>query len=115
VCLICGKKQKLLKRHLAVEHELTPNQYREAFELRPDYPMVPASYAQQRRDLARRLGLGQPARGQRKGGRPTSSRGELLDISDEAGLEVASALLDNANLKLSGLRQRLQKMIAAAT
>jgi predicted transcriptional regulator len=27
VCLICGKKQKLLKRHLATEHELTPSQY----------------------------------------------------------------------------------------
>jgi predicted transcriptional regulator len=34
VCLVCGKKQKLLKRHLAVEHELTPNQYRETFGLK---------------------------------------------------------------------------------
>jgi predicted transcriptional regulator len=40
VCLICGKKQKLLKRHLAVEHELTPNQYRDSFELKPEYPMA---------------------------------------------------------------------------
>jgi predicted transcriptional regulator len=40
VCLICGRKQKLLKRHLAVEHELTPNQYRETFGLRSDYPMA---------------------------------------------------------------------------
>jgi predicted transcriptional regulator len=43
VCLICGKKQKLLKRHLAVEHELTPNQYREAFGLKSDYPMAARS------------------------------------------------------------------------
>ena len=44
VCLICGRKQKLLKRHLAVEHELTPNQYRETFGLRSDYPMAAPNY-----------------------------------------------------------------------
>ena len=60
VCLICGRTQKLLKRHLAVEHELTPNQYREAFGLKPDYPMTAPNYAQQRRELAFRIGLGRP-------------------------------------------------------
>jgi predicted transcriptional regulator len=60
VCLICGKKQKLLKRHLAVEHELTPKQYRDAFGLKPDYPMAAPSYSQQRRDLAHKIGLGRP-------------------------------------------------------
>jgi predicted transcriptional regulator len=38
VCSICGKKQKLLRRHLAQEHGLTPNRYRETFGLKPDYP-----------------------------------------------------------------------------
>jgi predicted transcriptional regulator len=69
VCLICGRKQKLLKRHLAVEHELTPNQYRETFGLKSDYPMVAPNYAQQRRELAVKIGLGRPkkpARGARK-------------------------------------------------
>jgi predicted transcriptional regulator len=51
-CLICGKAQKLLKRHLAVAHELTPAQYRELFGLKPDYPMVAPSYAQARSELA---------------------------------------------------------------
>jgi predicted transcriptional regulator len=60
VCLICGKKQKLLKRHLAVEHELTPNQYRETFGLKPDYPMAAPNYTQQRRELALSIGLGRP-------------------------------------------------------
>ena len=60
VCLICGKKQKLLKRHLAVEHELTPNQYRETFGLKSDYPMAAPNYAQQRRELAVKIGLGRP-------------------------------------------------------
>jgi predicted transcriptional regulator len=60
VCLICGKKQKLLKRHLAVEHEVTPKQYRETFGLKSDYPMAAPSYAQQRRELALTIGLGRP-------------------------------------------------------
>jgi predicted transcriptional regulator len=62
-CLICGKKQKLLKRHLAAEHNLTPAEYRELFDLRTDYPMVAPSYAQQRSELARRIGLGRPRTG----------------------------------------------------
>ena len=66
VCLICGKKQKLIKRHLAVEHDLTPNQYRESFGLKPDYPMAAPNYAQQRRELALKIGLGRP-RKQRRG------------------------------------------------
>jgi predicted transcriptional regulator len=60
VCLICGKKQKLLKRHLAVAHELAPSRYREMFGLKSDYPMAAPNYAQQRRELAVKIGLGQP-------------------------------------------------------
>lgn len=57
VCLVCGKPQKMLKRHLAVRHDLTPAQYRERFGLKPDYPMAAPNYAQQRRDLALQSGL----------------------------------------------------------
>jgi predicted transcriptional regulator len=66
VCLICGKRQKLLKRHLAVEHELTPNQYRDSFGLKPEYPMAAPNYAQQRRELAVKIGLGRPKRVRRR-------------------------------------------------
>jgi predicted transcriptional regulator len=77
VCLICGKKQKLLKRHLAVVHELTPKQYRETFGLKPDYPMASPKYSQQRRELAVRIGLGQPkkARRRRKKGGANAPKG----------------------------------------
>jgi predicted transcriptional regulator len=73
VCLVCGKKQKLLKRHVAVEHGLTPSQYRELFDLKPDYPMTAPSYTEKRRQLALQIGLGQPkkpARQRRK--KPTT-------------------------------------------
>ena len=66
VCLICGRKQKLLKRHLAVEHELTPNQYRETFGLKSDYPMAAPNYAQQRREFAVKIGLGRPKKPARR-------------------------------------------------
>jgi predicted transcriptional regulator len=66
VCLVCGKKQKLLKRHLAVEHELTPDQYRETFGLKSDYPMAAPNYAQQRRELAVKIGLGRPKKAPRR-------------------------------------------------
>jgi predicted transcriptional regulator len=72
VCLICGQKQKLLKRHLAVEHELTPNQYRETFGLKSDYPMAAPNYAQQRRELALSIGLGRPKKPARRARKSTA-------------------------------------------
>jgi predicted transcriptional regulator len=68
-CLVCGKPQKLLKRHLAATHDLTPGEYRETFGLRPDYPMIAPKYAEQRRDLAKKIGLGTKRKlGPNKGG-----------------------------------------------
>jgi predicted transcriptional regulator len=61
ICLVCGKKQKTLKRHLAVRHQLTPDQYREHFSLLSEYPMVAPSYAALRSEMARRMGLGRNA------------------------------------------------------
>ena len=58
VCLVCGKKQKLLKRHLALSHDLTPKQYRDTFALKSDYPMTAPSYTEQRREQALKIGLG---------------------------------------------------------
>jgi predicted transcriptional regulator len=60
ICLICGRTQKLLKRHLAVAHELTPDRYRELFGLKRDYPMVAPNYARARSEMAVRIGLGRP-------------------------------------------------------
>ncbi|MEZ5931520.1 MAG: MucR family transcriptional regulator [Alphaproteobacteria bacterium] len=58
VCLICGKPQKMLKRHLATQHDLTPDDYRATFGLNDDYPLVAPSYAAQRSALAKKIGLG---------------------------------------------------------
>jgi predicted transcriptional regulator len=58
VCLEDGQKFKSLKRHLRVRYGLTPDAYRDKWELPPSYPMVAPSYREKRSDLARRAGLG---------------------------------------------------------
>ncbi len=57
ISLIDGKPYRMLKRHLSL-HGYTPDGYREAFGLPKSYPMVAASYAEQRRQLAHKIGLG---------------------------------------------------------
>jgi predicted transcriptional regulator len=69
VCLVCGKPQKMLKRHLEVKHGLTPAEYRRRFDFKPDYPMTAPNYAQQRREFALKAGLGRPKKPARRGRR----------------------------------------------
>jgi predicted transcriptional regulator len=65
VCLACGLKQKMIKRHLRTAHNLSPDAYRELFDLKPDYPLVAPSYAEIRSRIAKKIGLGNK-RGQRR-------------------------------------------------
>jgi len=67
VCLEDGKKLKMLKRHLMTSYQLTPEQYRAKWKLPADYPMVAPNYAEQRRKLAKSIGLGTKRRRTRGG------------------------------------------------
>lgn len=58
ICMECGKKMTMLKRHLMTEHSLTIDQYRTRYSLPGTYPMVAPSYAQTRSSLAKKMGLG---------------------------------------------------------
>ncbi len=58
ICLEDGKKLKMLKRHLMTHYGMTPEEYRRRWNLPPDYPMVAPNYAEQRRRLAKQIGLG---------------------------------------------------------
>jgi predicted transcriptional regulator len=53
-----GKQYKSLKRHLT-RLGLTPEAYREKWNLPRDYPMVAPNYAKTRSELAKSMGLGQ--------------------------------------------------------
>lgn len=62
VCLEDGKKLTMLKRHLMVHFNLTPEAYRAKWNLPKDYPMVAPNYAARRRELALEIGLGRAGR-----------------------------------------------------
>ncbi len=58
VCLECGKGFKTLKRHLSSEHELSPADYRDRWQLSKDYPLVAPDYSKTRAATAKKIGLG---------------------------------------------------------
>jgi predicted transcriptional regulator len=58
ICLECGASLKMLKRHLATDHEMTPAEYRAKWDLPSTYPMVAPEYAATRSQLAKESGLG---------------------------------------------------------
>ena len=66
ICLEDGKKLKMLKRHLKTRYNMTPEEYRERWGLPADYPMVAPRYAQQRSELAKKIGLGTKRRKRRR-------------------------------------------------
>ena len=63
ICMECGGKHKMLKRHLQTAHRMTPEQYRHDYGLPREYPMVAPAYSEQRRTLAHSIGLGKPRGG----------------------------------------------------
>lgn len=73
VCLEDGKKMKMLKRHLMTDHGMTPDEYRARWGLSADYPMVAPDYAETRRDLAKKIGLGRKP-GQKRGRRKAAAK-----------------------------------------
>ena len=57
ICLDDGRKFKSLRRHIG-SLGMTPDQYREKWNLPKDYPMVAPNYAATRSALAKKIGLG---------------------------------------------------------
>ncbi|MCH8181615.1 MAG: MucR family transcriptional regulator [Proteobacteria bacterium] len=66
ICLEDGKKLKMLKRHLKTKYNMSPEEYRERWGLPAEYPMVAPRYAQQRSELAKKIGLGTKRRKRRR-------------------------------------------------
>lgn len=66
ICLDDGKQFKSLKRHLSLMG-MTPDEYRQKWNLPYDYPMVAPGYARQRSELAKAIGLGQKRSASKKG------------------------------------------------
>jgi predicted transcriptional regulator len=62
VCLDCGWRGQMLKRHLATGHGLTMEQYRARWKLPREHPMTAPAYSERRSGLAKQFGLGRGRR-----------------------------------------------------
>ena len=84
VSMIDGKSYKTLRRHLST-NGMTPDEYRQRYGLKADYPMVAANYSESRRAMAHKIGLG------RKAGAAVVEAGEsAVEAVADAGAAVAS-------------------------
>jgi len=66
VCLDCGKPMKMLRRHLASDHGLSIDDYRNKWQLSQDYPTVAPNYSATRSAHAKKIGLGQKPKAKRE-------------------------------------------------
>ena len=62
ICLECGWKGKMLRRHLSTRHALNGEQYLKRWGLASDHPLTAPTYSAQRSTLAKELGLGRGGR-----------------------------------------------------
>src|SRR5947209_8903289 len=67
ICLECGWKGKMLRRHLSTRHGLTGDEYLRRWNLPSDHPLTAPIYSEQRSSLAKELGLGRGSRQGRAG------------------------------------------------
>lgn len=58
ICLECGWRGQMLRRHLATGDGLTVDQYRARWNLPRDHPMVALAYSERRSSMAKQIGLG---------------------------------------------------------
>jgi predicted transcriptional regulator len=58
VCLECGYRGQVLRRHLSVAHGLEPAEYRARWKLLPDHLITAPGYSERRSMMAKQIGLG---------------------------------------------------------
>ena len=58
VCLECGFRAQMLRRHLWTAHGLEPAAYRVRWKLPADHPLTAPAYSARRSAMAREIGLG---------------------------------------------------------
>ena len=85
ICMDCGMELQMLKRHLSTHHGMSVDEYKAKWGLAADHAMVAPNYADRRRDLAKKIGLGrklgtkmpkkaQPPKVPAKRGRPPKAK-----------------------------------------
>ena len=107
ISMIDGKPYKTLRRHLST-NGLTPEQYRERYGLKADYPMVAANYSESRRAMAHKIGLG------RKAGQAASDGDAGDDAGDAAATGDADAGTAAAPARKGGRTSKKAQQLAGA-
>lgn len=82
ISMIDGKPYRTLRRHLS-KHGLSPDEYRQRYGLKADYPMVAESYSEARRAMAKTIGLG------RKAGQKVEQTAEAVSTKAKRGGKAA--------------------------
>jgi predicted transcriptional regulator len=85
VCLDCGWRGKMLRRHIEAQHGLSVNDYRARWGLSPEHPLTAPAYSERRSAFAKEVGLGRRSRNSNSGPVPTT---ETAGISGDT--EMAS-------------------------
>ena len=92
ICLDDGRQFKSLRRHLT-KLGMTPEQYRQKWNLPSDYPMVASNYAAERSALAKNIGLGQLRK------KPVAAVPASADTIEVAAPDPASVAKSNDKAK----------------
>src|SRR5712671_2445367 len=58
ICIDCGFKGQMIKRHLQLRHGLSVAEYKTRWKLPSDYPTTAANYSEHRSQLAKSIGFG---------------------------------------------------------
>jgi MucR family transcriptional regulator, transcriptional regulator of exopolysaccharide biosynthesis len=62
VCLDCGWRGQMLRRHIAAAHGLSAEQYSARWKLPADHPLTALAYSERRSTMAKQIGLGRAGR-----------------------------------------------------
>lgn len=101
VCLEDGKKLKMLKRYLRTNYNMTPGDYQAKWGLKADYPMVAPNYAETRKALAYKIGLGRKTAVAPESAAQAASktRGRKTGKTVKGGFETPAAVPEKAPRK----------------
>ena len=80
VCLDCGWRGQMLRRHLGTAHDLTVQDYRARWKLPSDHPMTATGYSERRSTMAKQFGLGR--------GRAAAETGNAAEPTAQAPVRV---------------------------
>jgi predicted transcriptional regulator len=72
VCLECGWRGQMLRRHLNTGHGLSVDQYRARWNLSREHPLTAPGYSERRSSLAKQIGLGRGPRASREEPQPVA-------------------------------------------